>query len=204
MPARGLARAGGHSVSNTAAARRYASALFSLASDEGEAQSIREQLDGMNRLLDENPELRRRLFQPLHPVVERRSVLIGVCERGGLSRSVQNFFSYLIDQRRLVDFAGIRDEYERLADEAAGRVRAELRCASPLDEQQRERVVAALARRTGKQIDLTVHVDPTLLGGAIATVGGLVFDGSLKTQLSQLRATLVKGSMQEVTTQQAR
>jgi F-type H+-transporting ATPase subunit delta len=183
-------------VSNTAAARRYASALFSLAAEASEVQSIRGQLDGMSRLLDENPELQRRLFQPLHPVVERRMVLRSVCERGGLSRTVQNFFSYLIDQRRLVDFSGIRDEYERLADEAEGRVRAELRSASPIDEQQRVRVTAALARRTGKQIELTVHVDPTLLGGAIATVGGLVFDGSLKSQLSQLRATLMKGSSQ--------
>lgn len=202
MPVRVLAGAGRHSVSNAAAARRYARALFSLATEEGETQSIRDQLDGMNRLLDENPELRRRLLQPIHPVIERRAVLIGVCERGGLSRSVQNFFSYLIDQRRLVDFSGIRDEYERMADEAAGRVRAELRCASPLDERQRERVTAALARRTGKQIDLTVLVDQTLLGGAIATVGGLVFDGSLKTQLSQLRVTLVKGSMQGIAAQQ--
>jgi F-type H+-transporting ATPase subunit delta len=183
-------------VPNTAAARRYAGALFSLASDEDGVQSIRDQLVDMDRLFDDNPELQRRLFQPLHPVAERRSVLIGVCERGGLSRTVQNFFSYLIDQRRLVDFSGIRAEYERLADEAAGRVRAELRSASPLDEQQRERVTAALARRTGKQIDLAVHVDPTLLGGAIATVGGLVFDGSLKSQLALLRATLMKGSMQ--------
>ncbi len=189
---------------NTGAARRYAKALFSLASEEGEVQSIRDQLAGMEQLFDDNPELRRRLFQPLHPVVERRAVLIGVCDRGGLSRSVRNFFSYLIDQRRLVDFAGIRDEYERLADEAAGRVRAELRSASPLDAQQRERVTAALARRTGKQIELTVHVDPTLLGGVIATVGGLVFDGSLKSQLSQLRATLIKGSVQGSTAQQER
>jgi len=200
--ARLTARAGRHSVSNTAAARRYAKALFSLAVEEGEVQSIRDQLDDMDGLFDANPELRRRLFQPLHPVVERRSVLIKVCERGGLSRSVQNFFSYLIDQRRLVDFTGIRDEYERLADESVGRVRAELRCASPLDEQQRERVTAALARRTGKQIDLSVTVDPSLLGGAIATVGGMVFDGSLKTQLARLRATLMKGSMQAITAPQ--
>ena len=179
-------------MSTSAAARRYASALFSLASELGELQAIRDQLDDMRGLLDENPELRRRLFQPLHPVVERRKVLIGVCERGGLSRTVQNFFSYLIDQRRLVDFSGIRDEYERLADEAAGRVRAELRSANPIGDRQLERVTAALARRTGKQIDLTVVVDPALLGGAIATVGGLVFDGSLRSQLSQLRATLMR------------
>ena len=189
------ARVGGHSVS-TAAARRYANALFSLARDDDEIQTVRDQLAGMDQLLHDNTELRRRLFQPLHPVAERRAVLIGVCERAGLSRTVRNFFSYLIQQRRLVDFDGIRAEYERLADEAAGRLRAELLSASAIDDQQRERLKAALARRTGKQIDLTVRVDPTLLGGAIATVGGMVFDGSLKTQLTQLRSTLMKGNMQ--------
>jgi F-type H+-transporting ATPase subunit delta len=90
-------------------------------------------------------------------------------------------------------FDAIRDEFNRLADEAAGRVRAEVRSANPLRDEQRARLVDALARRTGKNIELTMHVDPSLIGGAIATVGGLVFDGSLRTQLSQLRSTLTQG-----------
>ncbi len=106
---------------------------------------------------------------------------------------IRNFFIYLIEQRRLVAFDAIHDEFNLLADEAAGRVRAEVRSASPLRDEQRERLVDALARRTGKEIDLTVHVDPSLIGGAIATVGGLVFDGSLRTQLSQLHSTLKQG-----------
>jgi len=85
------------------------------------------------------------------------------------------------------------DDLKILADEAAGRVRAEVRSASPLRDEQRERLVDALASRTGREIDLTVRVDPSLIGGAIATVGGLVFDGSLRTQLSQLRGTLRQG-----------
>jgi len=172
------------------AAHRYARALFSLAREEGEVASIRGELDDMARLLAANPELKRRLFQPLHPVRERREVLKSLCEKGRGSQTIQNFFAYLIDQRRLVAFEAIHDEFNRLADEAAGRVRAEVRSASPLRDQQRARLVDALAQRTGKEIELTVHVDPSLIGGAIATVGGLVFDGSLRTQLLQLRGTL--------------
>ena len=175
------------------AAHRYARALFSLAREEGTVASIHGELDDMARLLAANPDLRRRLFQPLHPVHERREVLKSLCEQGRGSKMIQNFFAYLIEQRRLVVFEAIHDEFNRLADEAAGRVRAEVRSASPLRDQQRARLVAALARKTGKEIDLTVHVDPSLIGGAIATVGGLVFDGSLRTQLSQLRSTLKQG-----------
>lgn len=179
---------------STAAARRYARALFSLADEQSRIAETRGELEGMAEMLGSNEELQRHLFQPLHPVKQRRAVLIGLCERGSISATVQNFFSYLIDQRRLVDFEGIRDEFERLADEAAGRLRAQVRSASPLRDDQRERLVAALARQTGKQIDLDVSIDPSLIGGAIATVGGMVFDGSLRTQLSQLRANLTQGS----------
>ena len=175
------------------AAHRYARALFSLAQEEGGAASIRGELDDMARLLAANPDLRRRLFQPLHPARERRQVLKSLCEQGRGSQTIRNFFAYLIEQRRLVAFDTIRNEFNRLADEAAGRVRAEVRSAGPLRDEQRARLVDALARRTGKNIDLTVHVDSSLIGGAIATVGGLVFDGSLRTQLSQLRGTLTQG-----------
>ena len=175
------------------AAHRYARALFSLAREAGEVASIRAELDDMARLLAANPDLQRRLFQPLHPVHERREVLKSICAQGRGSQMIQNFFAYLIEKRRLVVFEAIHDEFNRLADEAAGRIRAEVHSASPLRDQQRARLVDALARRTGKQINLIVHVDPSLIGGAIVTVGGLVFDGSLRTQLSQLRATLTQG-----------
>ncbi len=175
------------------AAHRYARALFSLAQEEDGVASIRGELDDMARLLAANPDLRRRLFQPLHPASERRQVLNSICEQGRGSQTIRNFFAFLIEQRRLVVFDAIRDEFNRLADEAAGRVRAEVRSASPLRDEQRAQLVDALARRTGKSIDLTVHVDASLIGGVIATVGGLVFDGSLRTQLSQLRGTLTQG-----------
>jgi len=180
-------------VHGSAVARRYARALFSIASDDGAVESARAELAGLAALLDEHPDLRHALFRPLHPVSERRAVLRSVCERLGVSVSVRNFLAFLVDQRRLVDFAGIRREYERLADEAAGRLRAEVVAASELPSSQRERLRSALARHTGREIDLTVVVDPALIGGAIAKVGGVVFDGSLRTQLEQLRDTLTRG-----------
>ena len=178
---------------SSAAARRYARALFSIAGEDGAVESVREELARMGNLLDESPELRNALFRPVHPVKERRAVLQSVGERAGTSANVNNFMTFLIDQRRLVDFAGIRDEYERLADAASGRVQAEVVSASALDDGQRDRLRAALAARTGREIELQVRVDATLIGGAIAKVGDLVFDGSLRTQLGQLRDTLTRG-----------
>lgn len=173
-----------------AAARRYAKALFELAKESGEVAQVAGELGGMGNLLEGNPELHDVLFRPLHPVAQRRGVLNGVSQRLGASTVVQSFFSLLIDQRRLVDFPAIREEFERLASEDAGLRRAEIVSAGPLREDQLERLRRALAVRTGGEVEVSVRVDPSLLGGVIAKVGDLVFDGSLRTQLHQLRANL--------------
>jgi F-type H+-transporting ATPase subunit delta len=178
---------------STAAARRYARALFSLAREEGRVEAVRGELAALQRLFAENAELRHALFRPLHPAAERRAVLRSLCERAGSSRAVANFLGLLVDRRRLIDFDAILAEFGRLADEAAGRVRAEVVSATRLRDDQRERLRRALAARTGKQVELDEKIDPALLGGAVASVGGVVFDGSLRTQLSQLRGSLTKG-----------
>ncbi len=175
------------------AARRYARALFSLAREDDGVAEIRGELDALARLLEDHPALAKSLFRPLHPAAERRALLCTVCERVGASEMVRNFCCYLIDQRRLVDFPAIHEQFGRLADAAEGRTRAEVVSASPLRDEQRDRLRSALAARTGREIELTARVDPSLLGGAIATVGGLVFDGSLRTQLLQLRGALTQG-----------
>ena len=178
---------------SSAAARRYARALFSLAREDGSTDAVRAELARISAQLEATPELRAALFRPLHPATSRRAVMRRVAEREGLSRNVQNFMLYLIDQRRIVDFDAIVVEYGRLADEAAGRLEAEVVSASPLRDDQRERLRRALATRVGREVELEVKVDPALIGGAIAKVGGLVFDGSLRTQLTQLRDNLTRG-----------
>ena len=179
-------------MQSSAAARRYARALFSLAGEEGRVEEVRRELTELRRLFGESSELQHAVFRPLHPVAERRSVLRDLTARVGASRTVANFFAYLVDRRRLIDFESIFEEYGRLADQAAGRVRARVVSAVRLSDDQRERLRRALAGRTGKQVELEEGVDPSLLGGAVASVSGMVFDGSLRTQLAQLHGSLTK------------
>ena len=176
-----------------AVARRYARALCALAREEGRVEEVRRELDSLCEVLEGNAELDRAVRRPLFPSAQRRRVLRSVCERLGASDTLRRFCSFLVDQRRVVELARIRDEYAELADELAGRMRARVVSASPLSEAQRERLCRALAARTGRQLELDLEVDASLLGGAVATVGSLVFDGSLRTQLEQLRANLMRG-----------
>jgi F-type H+-transporting ATPase subunit delta len=177
----------------SAAARRYARALFALAQEAQRVPEVRREIEQMNELLTGSSELERALLSPLHPVAERRALLSALGVRLGSSDLLRHFLAFLVDQRRLIDFAAIAAEYARLADAAAGRARAEVVSAAPLRDEQRERLRRALAERTGQEVELDLRIDPSLLGGAVATIGGLVFDGSLRQQLAQLRSTLTRG-----------
>jgi F-type H+-transporting ATPase subunit delta len=177
----------------SAAARRYARALFALARETSSVDAVRAELDALSRVLSENDEVRNAVFRPLHPSAERRAVLQSLCDHLRISPMVRNFCAFLVDQRRVIEFQAICDAFVELADQAAGRVRARVVSASPLSDAQQQRLRRALSARTGRDVELDVALDRELLGGAVASVGGLVFDGSLRTQLEQLRGSLTRG-----------
>ena len=181
-------------MKSTAAANRYAKALFLLAVEEQCAGRVREELEMLNGLFEESDELRRAVLTPLHPARQRQGVVGVVADRCGLSPLLRNFVFYLIDQRRLLDIGSITAEFVRLVEDSEGRTTAHVTSASPLDEARQERLRGALSLRTGRDVQLECDLDPSLIGGAIAKVGDLVFDGSLRTQLDTLRTHLMKGS----------
>ena len=165
-----------------------------MARDEHRHLEVREELERLVALFAETRELREALLTPLHPAAERKAALRAISQGASVSSLVQNFLAFLIDQRRLIDFEAIVSAYLELADAAAGLITAEVVAASALDERRKDRLRRALSERTGQEVQLQIEIDPALIGGAIAKVGDLVFDGSLRTQLGQLRANLTKGS----------
>ena len=172
------------------AAYRYAKAVFGLAQDEHRHREVRAELESLVSLFEGSKELREALLTPRYPASERKSALRAVSARASVSPLLQNFLAYLIDQRRLIDFAAIVEAYGEFADEAEGLVTAQVVAASPLDDRRKDRLRRALSERTGQEVRLEIEVDPSLIGGAIAKVGDLVFDGSIRTQLGQLRNSL--------------
>lgn len=170
---------------------RYAKALFSLAEAAGHVEAVAGELDRVLEVADNHAEFDQVLSRPLHPASERRAVLAAVGRELSLSPIVANFCQFLIDQRRSQELRTIREEYVRLAEEAAGRVRGEVVSAAPLSDAQLDALRRSLSARTGRSVDLDVRVDPELLGGVVARVGDLMFDGSLRSRLEGLRSDLL-------------
>jgi len=178
---------------NLAIARRYAKALLLIGKDDGQVETYREELQQFNELLERNPNLDQAINNPLHIATSRRKVLKALIDKLGLSNVMAHFLILLFDKNRMKFLSQINDFYQKLADEIRGVARAHVVSAIELPSEAIDKIRATLSARTGKDIILEVEQDPVLIGGIVTRIGDLVLDGSIKTQLLNMRESLKRG-----------
>ena len=169
----------------TAAARRYARAIFELADEEGNLEAWGRRLAQVREVLAD-PEVARVLTNPTIATEQRMALVTDLFDGG----EATNLAKLLIESDRVRDVDAIAEEFQRLADEAAGRVRATVTTAVKLSSEDRDRVAGELSRRLGKEIHIDVLVDPGILGGLKLQYGDRLVDASVATRLQQLRRRL--------------
>jgi F-type H+-transporting ATPase subunit delta len=175
----------------TAAAKRYARAVFELATEEGQVEQWASRLETVRDLLSE-PAVAAVLTNPTIPVGRRMGLISDAPHV--LDPQATNLARLLIESNRVNQVAGIADEFEALADAAAGRVRATVTTAVELDDAERDKVAEQLSKRLGKEVRMTVVVDPKILGGLKLQYGDHLIDASVATKLQQLRRRLADAS----------
>jgi F-type H+-transporting ATPase subunit delta len=169
--------------------RTYASALLDVARAEGALGEVEDELFRFARLLESNDELRTALTDQALPASRRQQIVEDLL--GGRAHTVTTaLVSMVVGTGRARDLAAIIDELVKLSASEAKREVAEVRSAIELTDDQKQRLAAALEAATGKQVELKVIVDPSVLGGIVAQVGDTVIDGSVKTGLSQLKTVI--------------
>lgn len=170
-------------------ARRYARALFELALAQERVQDVGEELDRVLATLEERRDLRA-LWE--HQEVSARVKLSLVEEvlGAGVSPLVRNFLSLVVTRRRERWLAAMRQEYERLADEALGRVEVEVRSAVPVPGETLDALRGRLGNKLKKTVKFRTRVEPELLGGLVVRVGDVLLDGSVRSRLRRMRERL--------------
>jgi len=180
-------------VKNLAISRRYARALLLLGKDDGKAEIYKQELDTIAKLVANEKGLELALTNPLYNAVARKKVLQLVVEKLNLSKAMKSFLFLLFDKGRIGFLATINEFYQKLADELKNVARASLVSATEISAETVEKIRATLSKMTGKDIVLDVKVDQSLIGGVVSRIGDLVLDGSIKTQLLNMRESLKRG-----------
>ncbi len=180
-------------MKNMVIARRYAKALLLVGKEDGNAETYKKELDMIAGLIDGSKELEQAIMNPLYDSAKRKNVLKNIIERLKISQGMTSFLLLLFDKGRIGFLSSINDFYKKFADELKGIVRGRLVSAAALSSDMIDKITSALSKRTGKNIVLEVQQDPNLIGGVITTIGDLVLDGSVKTQLLNMRESLKRG-----------
>ena len=174
-------------------ARKYARALMELAKEDGKEERYGKEILSFYHMLNSDKKLWNFFIGPSESSEVKRDALEKILPKFKFSKVVNNFIRLLLDKERLSFIGDIVDTYNSLLDEAKGRVRAKIVSASPLTKAEVNKIVKGLTAAVGKEIVADISIDPEIIGGIVAQVGGLVFDGSIKTQLENISYNLKKG-----------
>jgi F-type H+-transporting ATPase subunit delta len=169
----------------------YAQALFVVAEAEGELDRVEDELYRFGKAVESQPKLREALTDPSMPVERKRAVIEEILSDRA-SRHTTTLLGFLVEQGRAKDLPKIIQALAEVAAEQRRKAMAEVVSAVPLDDQRRDKLVKALSKATGRDVELKVLVDPSLVGGIVARVGDQVFDGSVKRKLDLAREQLAR------------
>lgn len=170
-------------------ARRYAKALFAVGKEDGKFEEYSEALQGMAQLYADT-DLEDSLTNPLYPMDVREKVMEGVVASIGVDKVMANFLNLLVEKKRADVLPDIADEYQIMVDEEKNVSHGTVVSAVELSKKLQAKVQATLEKITGKKVELTASVDPSIIGGIIAKVGDLELNGSIKTQLASLKDSI--------------
>jgi F-type H+-transporting ATPase subunit delta len=171
-------------------ARRYAKALFSLAVEKGRIEPWSDSLLALGQAIEGSAELRDVLQNPAYPRETRAAVMARLTEPLRLDAEPAALLQLLGERNRLGGLTAIVAAFRELADVELGRIRARVTSAVPLDDAAVNAIAEKLSAATQKKVLVERAVDPAILGGVVAQVGSVVYDGSIRTQLEDLRSTL--------------
>jgi F-type H+-transporting ATPase subunit delta len=172
--------------------RRYARALSLSLEGVGEDRltKIEEQLSAIGAALDRrtgNASLREAMFNPSFSAEQRDKVIEGIATSHQFDAATTSFLRLLVDKDRMTHVQSIALSFRSEVDARIGRVRATICTAKALSAADLAAIVAGLEKKTGKKVVPDVEVDPSLIAGVQARVGGLIYDATVKTQLERLR-----------------
>jgi len=166
---------------------RYASALFELAKDQGQITEVESKLKEFQSLMDDSDDLRRLVKSPIYKSEQQLAGLDPVLTQAGIDGLAGKFIRLIAKNRRLFAAEDMIATYAKLAADHRGEVVANVATAIALTDEQISSLKSKLSSAVGKDVNLDIRIDPTLLGGLIVKVGSRMIDSSLRTKLATLK-----------------
>ncbi len=171
-------------------AGRYASALFELAREGRELDTVADSLNQFDALLKESADLRRLVRSPVFSAEQQEAAIGAVLDKTGIGGLAGNFIRLSAANRRLFALPDMIRAFRSLVQDSKGIVRAEVRVAERPSDALIEEIKASLKDIAKAEVDIDLVVDPSLIGGLVVKMGSRMVDASLKTKLNGIRLAM--------------
>jgi F-type H+-transporting ATPase subunit delta len=171
-------------------AGRYATALFELASESGAVDAVSADLATFDAMIAESADLQRLVGSPAFTAQEQVSAVTALTAKAGITGLAANFIGLVASKRRLFALPGMIRAYRARVAEAKGIVSAQVTLAEEPSAAQLKDIAATLKQVAGKDVDVSVKVDPAIIGGLVVKMGSRMVDASLKTKLNSIRLAM--------------
>ncbi len=169
---------------------RYATALFGLAEDEKQLDSVAADLATLTAMIEDSAELRRLISSPVISRDDQARAMAALLEAAEIGDLTGNFVGVVTQNRRLFALLGMIKGFETLLKAKRGEATAEVVSARALSKDQISAIEASIKKAMGTKVSIEASVDESLLGGLVVKVGSRMIDSSLKTKLGQLRLAM--------------
>ena len=176
-----------------AIARRYAAALFDVTRTNNSLDAAQAGLASFVALVSGSPELATVFGSPAIPAAKKRAVADALVAQLNVSPEIQRLVAALGDRDRLGLVADVATAFDARVRQEKQILQADVTTAVPLTTERVASLSAALGKALGGTVTIEQHVDPSIVGGVIAKVGSLVFDGSVTRQLELMKTDLLLG-----------
>lgn len=173
-------------------ARRYGVALADVVEKSGEAEIVKTELKQWQTMMSANADLINAFRNPAINRASKEKVLENLIEKSKPSRSTANFLRVLLRNGRLTELAQINEKFASILEERSGAIAAKVTSARPLSAEEQAELQTNLRRLTGKNVSLNFDIDQSIIGGVITKIGSTVYDGSVKTQLENLKEQMIR------------
>ncbi len=172
-------------------ARRYAKALINLA--EKDLENTGKNLTALADVFSNSAELSEVLSDTKVSSQIKQNVLKEILKKIKVSKLVDTFIRYLLAKRRIVLLPNIERAFNLFLQEKLGRIEAGITVAQEISEVTVGKLEKAISRYSGKEVTVNITIDPAIIGGIVTRIGSVVIDGSIHTQLNQIRQSIIRG-----------
>ena len=172
-------------------ARRYAKALINLA--EKDLENTGKSLTALADVFSNSTELSEVLSDTKVSAQIKQNVLKKILKKIKVSKLVDTFIRYLLAKRRIVLLPNIERAFNLFLQEKLGRIEAGITVAQEISEVTVGKLEKAISRYSGKEVTVNITIDPAIIGGIVTRIGSVVIDGSIHTQLNQIRQSIIRG-----------